>query len=67
MDKAESDQENGFLVNAEAVKYLAEACKANNTTLIHISTDFVFDGTQTTPYTEDDLPNPIKCLWSIEI
>jgi len=60
VDKAESDQENAFLVNAEAVKYLAETCKANNTTLIHISTDFVFDGTKGTPYTEDDLPNPIN-------
>lgn len=60
VDKAESDQENAFLVNAEAVKYLAETCKANNTTLIHISTDFVFDGTKGAPYTEDDLPNPIN-------
>lgn len=60
VDKAESDQENAFLVNAEAVKYLAETCKANNTTLIHISTDFVFDGTKGIPYTEDDLPNPIN-------
>lgn len=60
VDKAESDQENAFLVNAEAVKYLAETCKANNTTLIHISTDFVFDGTKGTPYTEEDLPNPIN-------
>ena len=47
-------------MNAEAVKYLAETCKANNTTLIHISTDFVFDGTKGTPYTEEDLPNPIN-------
>jgi len=60
VDKAESDQENAFLVNADAVKYLAEACKAINTTLIHISTDFIFDGTKGAPYTEDDLPNPIS-------
>ena len=60
VDKAETDKENAFLVNAEAVKYLAEACKYNNTTLIHISTDFVFDGTKGIPYTEDDLPNPIN-------
>lgn len=60
VDKAETDQENAFLVNAEAAKYLAEACKANDTTLIHISTDFVFDGTKGTPYTEDNLPNPIN-------
>lgn len=60
VDKAETDKKNAFLVNAEAVKYLAEACKYNNTTLIHISTDFVFDGTKGIPYTEDDLPNPIN-------
>lgn len=60
VDKAETDKENAFLVNAEAVKYLAEACKENETILIHISTDFVFDGTKGEPYTEDDLPNPIN-------
>tara|TARA_R110000868_G_scaffold150063_3_gene372959 strand:+ start:19299 stop:20171 length:873 start_codon:yes stop_codon:yes gene_type:complete len=60
VDKAETDQENAFLVNAEAVKYLAEACKAQNSILIHISTDFVFDGTKTTPYVEEDIPNPIN-------
>ncbi|MCM4161971.1 dTDP-4-dehydrorhamnose reductase [Arenibacter sp. A80] len=60
VDKAETDQEKAFLVNAEAVRYLAEACKTTNTILIHISTDFVFDGTKTTPYTEEDIPNPIN-------
>jgi dTDP-4-dehydrorhamnose reductase len=60
VDKAETDQENAFLVNAEAVRYLAEACKFKNTILIHISTDFVFDGSKTTPYTEEDVPNPIN-------
>lgn len=60
VDKAETDQENAFLVNAEAVRYLAEACKITHTILIHISTDFVFDGTKRTPYNEEDLPNPIN-------
>ena len=60
VDKAETDQENAFLVNAEGVKYLAVACKIQNTILIHISTDFVFDGSKTTPYTEEDVPNPIN-------
>jgi dTDP-4-dehydrorhamnose reductase len=60
VDKAESDKENVFLVNAEAVKYLAEASKAIGTTLIHISTDFVFDGTKGAPYKEEDTPNPIN-------
>jgi dTDP-4-dehydrorhamnose reductase len=60
VDMAESDKENVFLVNAEAVKYLGEACKAIGTTLIHISTDFVFDGKKGAPYTEVDTPNPIN-------
>ncbi|MCM4167882.1 dTDP-4-dehydrorhamnose reductase [Arenibacter antarcticus] len=60
VDQAETDQENAFLVNAEAVKFLAEACKVQNTILIQISTDFVFDGSKTTPYTEESIPNPIN-------
>jgi len=60
VDKAETDQENAFLVNAESVKYLAEACRIQNTILVHLSTDFVFDGSKTTPYTEEDSPNPIN-------
>jgi dTDP-4-dehydrorhamnose reductase len=60
VDKAETNKEKAFLVNAEAVKYLAGACNENNTILIHISTDFVFDGSKTTPYSEEDIPNPIN-------
>ena len=60
VDKAESDIDNAFLVNAEGVKYLAAACKGNNVILIHISTDFVFDGEKGEPYTEEDVPNPIN-------
>lgn len=60
VDKAELDKEKAFLVNAEGVKYLAEACGAYKTILIHISTDFVFDGSKGTPYTENDIPNPIN-------
>ncbi|PKB42622.1 dTDP-4-dehydrorhamnose reductase [Cellulophaga sp. RHA19] len=60
VDKAESNKEAAFLVNAKAVKFLAEVCKKTETTFIHISTDFVFDGTKTSPYTETDTPNPIN-------
>uniref|UniRef100_UPI0040490EBF dTDP-4-dehydrorhamnose reductase n=1 Tax=Flavobacterium sp. TaxID=239 RepID=UPI0040490EBF len=60
VDKAEDDKENAFLVNAEGVKFLAKACKSSETILIHISTDFVFDGTKDSPYTESDIPNPIN-------
>ena len=58
VDKAESDQEKAHLVNAVGAKNLAEICKKLNTTLIHISTDFVFDGTKSTPYLETDSTNP---------
>lgn len=60
VDKAESEKEQAFLVNGEALIYLSEACKSDNTVLIHISTDFVFDGTKDSPYTEEDQPNPIN-------
>lgn len=67
VDKAETEREKAFLVNAEAVKYLAEACKLNNTIFIYISTDFVFDGEKETPYTEDDIPNPINVYGSSKL
>lgn len=60
VDKAETEKERAYLVNAEAVKLLAQTCKNHNTTLIHISTDFVFDGSKNSPYTEMDMPNPIN-------
>jgi len=60
VDKAESEKEAAFLTNAEGVKYLSEACKENNIVLIHISTDYVFDGRKTTPYIESDSVNPIN-------
>src|SRR5437762_13631137 len=58
VDKAESEKELAFLINGEAVGILAAACKENNTRLIHISTDYVFDGNATTPYKEDSPTNP---------
>lgn len=60
VELAESNPEEAFKVNAEAVKNLAEACKENNVILIHISTDYVFNGEKQFPYTEDDNPNPIN-------
>lgn len=58
VDKAESDRELAYKINVEGVKNLAETCLDFNTVLVHISTDFVFDGSNTTPYTETDKPNP---------
>ncbi len=60
VDKAESDIALATAINATGVGYLATVCKLTNTTLLHVSTDFVFDGTKTTPYTELDIPNPIN-------
>ncbi len=60
VDKAESDMETAHNVNVIGVQNLAESCKENNTVLIHISTDFVFDGEKTTPYNETDKANPMS-------
>jgi len=53
VDKAESDKEAAYLVNATGSELLAKACKSNNIVLIHISTDFVFGDTRPLPLTED--------------
>ena len=58
VDKAESEPEKAELINVIGAKNLAEACKNFNAKLIHISTDFVFDGSKNSPYNETDLPNP---------
>lgn len=60
VDKAESDIEKAFLVNAEAVGTLAKVCSKNKTIFIHISTDYVFDGESLLPHTEDDSTNPVS-------
>ncbi len=60
VDQAERKPEKAFAVNVEGVKNIAEACRDNNTNLIHISTDYVFDGKKQTPYTTNDIPNPIN-------
>lgn len=58
VDKAESNQEKAHLINVVGAKNLAEVCKEFDTILLHISTDFVFDGTKDSPYSEEDIPNP---------
>jgi dTDP-4-dehydrorhamnose reductase len=60
VDKAESDEENALLINATAVATLAKVCEKNNAQLIHISTDYVFDGTASKPYKETDQTNPVS-------
>jgi len=60
VDKAEEEQEKAKQINEIGAKNLAHACFKNSVTLIHISTDFVFDGTAKLPYTEEDTTNPIS-------
>jgi dTDP-4-dehydrorhamnose reductase len=60
VDKAESEKEKAFLINGEAVGIIATACKHSNTKLIHLSTDYVFDGNSSTPLTEDDAVSPVN-------
>lgn len=60
VEQAEKTPDLAYKVNAEAVKNLAEACKESNTKLIHISTDYVFDGEKKEPYSIEDIPNPIN-------
>lgn len=58
VDRAEDEANVAMLVNFEAVCNLASVCKKNATTLIHISTDYVFNGENFKPYTEDDKTSP---------
>ena len=59
VDLAEEQSSSAYAVNAEGPKHLAELCHKHQVILIHISTDFVFDGQKGTPYLETDVPNPI--------
>ncbi|SIO15876.1 dTDP-4-dehydrorhamnose reductase [Chitinophaga niabensis] len=58
VDKAEQDEEAAFLLNFQAPLILAEACAGHNATLIHVSTDYVFDGNANRPYQETDDASP---------
>jgi len=60
VEQAEKTPDIAYEVNAEGVKNLALLCRENDTFLIHISTDYVFDGEKKEPYTVDDIPNPIN-------
>ncbi len=60
VDKAETEPEKALLINATAVGNLAKICKQYNTQFIHISTDYVFDGTSSIPYKEDHPVAPVN-------
>lgn len=59
VDKAESEQEKANLINNLALKNLAKICNEHQIKLIHVSTDFVFDGMAFQPYVEDSCTNPL--------
>lgn len=60
VDKAETEPERARKINVEGVKNLGLTCLSNNATLMQISTDYVFDGKQNSPYKETDTANPIN-------
>lgn len=60
VDKAESEPELAFAINAEAPRVLAEEAAKLNALLVHYSTDYVFDGNKPNPYVEDDATNPLS-------
>jgi dTDP-4-dehydrorhamnose reductase len=60
VDRAETDKKAAFRLNRDAPRFLAAACVRTGAALVHISTDFVFDGTAERPYTEEDAPSPLN-------
>ena len=59
VDKAETESELAYLINGVAPTIMANEQARNGGALIHVSTDYVFDGSKNTPYTEADAPNPL--------
>jgi len=59
VDKAEEEQELAFAINRDGAKNIAAACSRQKIPLLHISTDYVFDGTQSEPYSEKDAVSPL--------
>jgi dTDP-4-dehydrorhamnose reductase len=60
VDRAESERDLAFAINADGAGHVARACKLGRTPLIHLSTDYVFDGTKESAYAEADPPNPVS-------
>lgn len=60
VDGCEDNSTDAFTINSSFVTQLAKFCDTNGITLIHISTDYIFDGRKNTPYSETDVPNPLN-------
>ncbi len=62
VDQAENQQEAAFKVNAGIPRLLAGMADLHKIRLIHISTDYVYDGTRSVPHTENETPVPVICI-----
>lgn len=60
VDACESDPDRAFFVNSLGTRHVAEAARGVGAHLVYVSTDYVFDGSKTSPYVEWDLPNPLS-------
>ena len=60
VERAEDDEERAFAVNCQGARNVAEAAAQHRLALVHVSTDFVFDGGKSGPYTEEDEPHPLN-------
>jgi dTDP-4-dehydrorhamnose reductase len=60
VERAEDDERTAYRVNEDGARLLAEAARDAGLRFVHVSTDFVFDGMKTSPYIEDDAPNPLS-------
>lgn len=60
VDRAEDDEDTAALINAQAVENLASAAARHGVRMIHVSTDYVFDGEGNRPYREEDAPHPVS-------
>jgi dTDP-4-dehydrorhamnose reductase len=60
VDKAESEKNTAFLINSKAVEFLSKASARCGSFMVHISTDYIFDGKSYSPYFETDNPNPLS-------
>jgi len=60
VDRAEDERELSMTVNGRAPGQMAELCSQRGCVMVHYGTDFVFDGRQTRPYSEEDIPSPLS-------
>lgn len=67
VDRAETESALAFAINAEGPRNIAVACRRHGASLVHFSTNFVFDGSTAEPYVESDEPNPLSAYGSSKL